>query len=256
MVNLRFFHNEQEAKEYQKDNPEFDFIDDSGDPYSGFTKLGTQPYPHYEHKTPVTLIKVGERQFMERLFQEGEIYMQTLEHYRNIELKDKGLSDGRGDEYEGIDAINQVNQVSLGDKSYDVKFQLRINFPRGCKGIVYSMFGVFDKSWMNGTFVLPESMKKMGDCMVVVTDPMVFLDRCASAINKAGGQLQFHSVSYYNEEEGDYFLNPWLKRKQFSTQSEYRLFVPCMNKKPLILHIGSLADIAELVHLEHNEIAQ
>lgn len=251
MFSFSILDNEQGITEFRKAHPEIDVSMASGNLYADLSKLGTQPYPHSENKTPVTLIKVGEQQFMEKLIQEGEVYMQTLEHYRNLELEAKDFSDGRGDAYEGIDAINQVNQLSFGDKTFDTAFTLRCKSSKGIKGLVYSMYGVFDGSWVDGTFVLPECMKKMGDSMVVITDPMVFLDRCASAIFQLKGRLLARSVSYYDEQEGDYFLDPWLKRKQFSAQSEYRLFVPCAYNKPLALHIGALTDIAELVNFEN-----
>lgn len=252
MVKLRFFNpsDTDGIKDYIKEHPEMKVRVQSDDPYADLAELGTVPLPPSEGKTPVTLVKVCDRIFMKKLLEEGEVFMRTLEYYRKLENDGADCSDGRGDAYEGVDAITQATAICFGGKEIKTSFTIRLNFPNGYRGLIYCLYGVYNDSYSNGELILPDEMKEMGDTAVVIKDPMSFIDRCVTAARKAGaGQTAAGSVGYYNETEGDYFLSPFWKRRKFLPQSEYRFYIPCNYTGDFTLRIGSIEDIADIFPL-------
>lgn len=63
------------------------------------------------------LIKIGEGKYLKKLFEHGEIYMQTLTHFKNLE-------DGylRGDAYEGADSIDQLDWIKIKTQNDEFEF--------------------------------------------------------------------------------------------------------------------------------------
>lgn len=232
-----------------KAHPEMKVSVQSDNPYNDLKAFGVNVYPKSESRTPVYLVKVGEKQFMERLLFQGEVFMNTLASFRKIEDIGGNCSDGRGDAYEGIDAFFQVSGLYIGNNLIEGVSPIRYNLPGGIKGLIYCLFGVYDDT-EDVPSLIPQKLLEMGDTAIIINDPMVFIDRCATAAKAAGGKLFANSVQYYDEREGNYFLTPWLKRKKYFYQSEYRLFIPCNNDKPLSLTIGPIDDIAEMVSLK------
>ena len=209
-----------------------------------FSELGVLPHP-LSFKTPITLIKIGEANFMKKLLEDGEVYMQTTTHFRELENGKDDCSDGRGDTFEGVDIVLQAKEITIAETTIKNISPIRGKYSNNNDGLIYSTYGVFDDTLLvDGNLTLSDEMKKMGDAAIVIYDPMIFLDRCATYLENIGGKLMAGSVTYYDENIGDYTLCPWLKRKRFEYQSEYRLFIPCGNRNPLLLRLGSIEDIA------------
>ena len=252
MVKLRLF-NPSDTKgiqDYINQHPEMNVRMQSDNPYADLAELGTEPLAQSEGKTPVTLVKVCSEFFMKKLLEEGEVFMRTLEYYRKLENDGADCSDGRGDAYEGVDAITQTTAICIGEEEFPTSFTIRHNFPGGYKGLIYCLYGVYDDSYSCGKLVLPDEMAGLGDTAVIIKDPMSFIDRCVTAARKAGaGKTAAGSVGYYDETKGDYFLSPFWKRQKFAPQSEYRLYIPCNNKGDFTLRVGSIEDIADIFPL-------
>ena len=252
MVKLRLF-NPSDTKgiqDYINQHPEMNVRMPSDNPYADLSELGTEPLAPSEGKTPVTLVKVGSEFFMKKLLEEGEVFMRTLEYYRKLENDGADCSDGRGDAYEGIDAITQATAICIGEEEFPTSFTIRHSLPGGYKGLIYCLYGVYDDSYSCDKLVLPNEMSGLGDTVVVIKDPMAFIDRCVTAARKAeAGKTAAGSVGYYDETEGDYFLSPFWKRQKFAPQSEYRLYIPCNNKGDFTLRVGSIEDIADIFPL-------
>ena len=248
MVKVRVFHNEEEAAAYIKTRPDLKVSFQSNQPREDLEFLGVTSYRAEESRTPIMVIKIGEEEYMQKLLEKGEVFMRSLEEFRKMENETQECLDGRGDAYEGIDAITQVDELYVGDMKVDGCSPIRHNLPGGAKGLIYSLFGVFGPQFDIDTS-LSDEVRKMGNTAVVIRDPMVFIDRCATAVRNAGGRMMAGSVQYYDENTGDYFLSPWLKRNKFKAQSEYRLFIPCGHESTYTLHIGSIEDIAEIISL-------
>ncbi len=252
MVKLLFFNQSDTdgIKDYMEEHPEMKFRMQSDDPYADLAELGTVPLPPSEGKTPVALVKVCDRFFMNKLLEEGEVFMRTLEYYRKLENDGADCSDGRGDAYEGVDAITQATAISIDGKEVKTSFTIRHNFPSGYRGLIYCLYGVYNDSYSNGKLILPDEMGKMGDTVVVIKDPLSFIDRCVTAAQKMGArQTAAGSVMYYDETAGDFFLSPFWKRRKFKLQSEYRFYIPCNYTEDFTLRIGSIEDIADIYPL-------
>lgn len=244
MIRFKILPEDAKLEDLQKEYPNMQIIS-AENPQFSISDLGVQPYP-LNFRTPVTLIKVGEARFMKKLLEDGEVYMQTTTHFRELENWKDDCSDGRGDTYEGVDVVVQAEEINIAETTIKNISPIRGKFSNNNDGLIYSTYGVFDGTLLDGNLTIPDEMKKMGDAAIVIYDPMIFLDRCASYIKNMGGKLMAGSVTYYDENTGDYTMCPWLKRKRFEYQSEYRLFIPCGNRNPLLLRLGSIEDIAEM----------
>ena len=241
---IKILHEDTNIENLKKEWSNMRFIS-ADNPQTAFAELGVQPYPR-NSRTPVTLIKFGKKQFMEKLLEKGEVYMQTLTYFRELENK-MNDSDGRGDAYEGIDAVLHVDEITIDDISIKNPSPIQCKYSNNSDGLVFCTYGVFDDSLLNNHLTISDEMKKMGDSAVVICDPMAFLNRCAAYTKNIKGKLMADSVTYYDENTGNYNMSPWLKRKKYEYQSEYRLFIPCTNKKPLSLRLGSIEDIARII---------
>lgn len=245
MIKFKIFPEDTKLEDLQKEWPYIQIVS-ADNPQVAFAELGVRPYP-LNSRTPVMLIKFGEKRFMEKLLFDGEVYMQTTNYFSELENGNKDCSDGRGDAYEGVDVVLHADEITFDGISIKNQSSIRGKYSNNNDGLVFSTFGVFDTSQREGSLVFSDEMKKMGNAAVVIYDPMIFVDRCTRVTKKLGGVLMADSVTYYNENAGDYKICPWLKRKKFEFQSEYRLFIPCRNTAPLILRLGSIEDIAEII---------
>lgn len=244
MIKFRILPEDTTLDDFQKEFPNMQ-ISTANNLQTAFDDLGVHPYP-LNFRTPITLIKVGEKKYMKKLLENGEVFMRTTTYFRELEAGTNDSSDGRGDAYEGVDVVLPADEIIVDGTSIRNPSPIRGKFSNNNDGLIFSIFGVFDDSMLDGNITIPDDMRRMGDTAVVISDPMVFLDRCASYIKNIGGKVMAGSVTYYDEKAGAYTMCPWLKRKIFEYQSEYRLFIPCGNRNPLTLRLGSIEDIAEM----------
>lgn len=245
MVKFIIFPEDIKQEDIKKKYSDIQFIS-TDNPQTAFAELGTKSYL-MNFRYPVALIKIGEEEFMKKLFESGEVFMRSVAFFQELENDTNDCSDGRGDAYEGVDVVLQASELIVNDTSITNISPIRCKYSNNNDGLIYSTFGVFEDSMQDGNYSIPDDMRKMGDTAVIIYQPQIFIDRCTAYVKNIGGKLMARSVTYYDENVGNISMSPWLKRKKFEYQSEYRLFIPCMNRAQLTLRLGSIEDIAKMI---------
>ncbi|TRW21434.1 hypothetical protein FMM05_20375 [Flavobacterium zepuense] len=200
-----------------------------------------------------SFIKVGNKEFMEKLFYDGEIFCNTLDYFQNLPQENLMADPNDGD----IKLIQAKNiKLEFKDKTFlSDKGQIHLKNPN-LKGNLYCLYGVETK-----TIEPSETFKKLdldlsaidwGDYAIYIFDTLEFLRRMEAAIKKEQLQFEFHPVLYYDDKiyEGD--LNVFNKSIKFEKQKEIRYWIANTNNEPIKLYLGDLSDISIL--LNRNEL--
>jgi hypothetical protein len=204
------------------------------------------------------LIKIGKKEHIENLRNRGFLYLNTLDFFKEMEKDEQ-----RKDIHEGIQRIEQITtlEISWEDKKFEFRKdskegtlssgQFRITNPN-VKGNIYSMIGVKPE-----LFELHDSLDKMnaefGDAYLLITNTKEFIRRIESEIKKRKLNFKFGVVKYYDEQKFNGDLDAFCKPKKFEHQSEVRIFIESNKNEPLILEIGSVADISKIYEISQFE---
>jgi hypothetical protein len=200
--------------------------------------------------TYISFIKFGERKYMEKLFHEGEIYCNTINHFTDVEYENS-----RSDKYEGADSITQ---------GYDLKIKYQdeliataktcqlYKFDPNLVGNIYCFYGIQNKD-----IEISNEFRKIdlnfsgidwGDSAVFIFDTAKFLQRIEKAFNKSGFKYEKSPIIYYDHENFRGKLSPFHKRKeQFENHKELRYWIPNDLNKVQKVNIGNMSDIAFLI---------
>jgi len=202
------------------------------------------------------LIKIGKKNHIDRLRNDGLVYMNTINYFKEVEGNEE-----RRDEHEGIDRIEQVTWIKL--KSKDGKeielrkdsdhmrltsAQLRI-FNSEFTGNLYSMMAITPMVAIK-TDRFDERNTQFGDYFLLIIEPQTFYDRLSSALNNKGLKHHIGLVQYYDEQSCNGNLSPFHKPNRYEHQHEFRVFVENDKEEPLTIEIGSLADISKTFPIE------
>ena len=210
-----------------------------------------------KEKRVVALFKFGKSERIQRLYNEGELYLNTVYYFKNLE--DKNL---RGDKDESITQNWQSSRTEVvinGRHLKDVVGPIKFYFPQEDRHQftnIFSMTALCIGDEVNDDKIFDDRIKGFGDEAIIIFDPKKFFLRLSeSAKNLADeGNLQYFKgniVKYFdfNTYHGD--LDIFGKSQEYSWQKEWRLGVRSLNHlDPFLLKIGSLKDIAEVVKIE------
>jgi hypothetical protein len=206
-----------------------------------------------EQKRAVQLIKFGKKIHMEA-FQDGEIFMNTLNHFQNLENCEL-----RGDKDEGLSAIYQANGATLSRKNDEGEFvpigtindQLQYREEDSAHINVFCMYAIQ---------VEPKKQKidkrnlKFGDTFVLLLDPTEFLNRVKGAAEQKGIKVYHNLVEYVEREKHNGPIGPFRKFSEFSYQNEFRIIISRKSQEPYKLNVGDISDITELGRLSYENV--
>lgn len=193
--------------------------------------------------------KLGKNDYMESLFNEGLIYMNSVAFFRDLAKK------GQGDKYEGAELIRAGQPI---------KYRNNIE-----KEKVYCMWHInnFTEPMGNGVHVnyYSDTMCEMSIDTRLYVDEFAdgdFEDMRVVAIHNL---KEFHSrlknafhrnkithydmgeIKYYNlDETTNITVGRYMKPNAFKHQNEIRYYVEDTNNDPLSLKIGNISDIASI----------
>ncbi|WP_276864395.1 hypothetical protein [Mediterranea massiliensis] len=206
------------------------------------------------------LIKVQKYEYMRRFLLFGEMYMNTLMCFTEMDE-----STGIGDKFENsisfmrykpIQAVfkfSNGNEITLHPSGIKVREYVDQNI-----GNIYSMAMVDCDIQMIGENTrlsiiehdIFQSLDSDYDTIVVILQCDTFIERCRDAFSKLGVDFCFDRVEYFSEQEynNKIHITPFMKRDKYKAQNEFRLFADFKSNKPQIVNIGDIRDIAILVH--------
>lgn len=206
------------------------------------------------------IIKMQKYEYMRRFLLYGEMYMNTLQCFAQMDE-----SDGIGDKFENsisythYKTIHTVLKFKTGEDMVvhptDVKIR---EYTEENKGNIYSMALVdCDFKTINGELIFSilnkdviQSIGNGYDTIVLITDPNQFISRCQKAANDLGHELFFAPVEYFTDDNYNkkIEITPFMKRDKYKAQKEFRLFIDFNSNTPQLLKIGNISDIAILIH--------
>ncbi len=194
-------------------------------------------------------IKFGSKQSIQDLFENGTIYCNPVQYFKTLEDK------FRGDNYEGATYIKNYPpgtfKISIAGKPIDREFNY-LNFHlKGAYektlGNIYSLFYLSSKNLRGDKPVtIDQRIKDFGDTVLLIKDNPKFIDLIEKALHKKRLTFKQGFVEYYDRHIYTGEVNVFNKPKEYAYQHEYRFYIARRSDEPLILHIGSLMDIAEV----------
>jgi hypothetical protein len=203
-------------------------------------------------------------------FLDGKIFFNRLSHFKELE---DGGSATRGDKYETVVDWRQPDKIKLkisfNENSFDIE-NLAAPFYVQATGLndihVFCLYAAHSGNLVDvevdgseiikGKLHIPTELSRFGEHAVIITQPVLFIERVSDAIKKMEHWGSAGLVEYYDPEtfSGDFSNRDALfrKRKEFSYQSEYRFAFDTntTGSAPVTLDVGSLRDIAQILSIE------
>ncbi|RPA67391.1 hypothetical protein EF405_16135 [Cyclobacteriaceae bacterium YHN15] len=187
------------------------------------------------------LIKIGQREYMEKLLNSGEVYFNTIDFFRKNDFGDYL----RGDFAEGLKYSPLPNFRIPSLEKHGIKFKnAKINGDTEISHL-YSMYMLTNEFW-EGKMHFAKKIIEFGDYAVIIK-PREFLEKI---LKKAKVEVKYGPSSYYRTPTIPLSLNPFSKREEFKYQNEFRFVINSNLKDPVIIKIGDISDIAIIVPTE------
>lgn len=203
------------------------------------------------------LLKFGEYQHMLNFYEKGEMYFNTFDFFRKLEI----TGDGRADknEYctyhysgEGIQSLrlkmfphgkeNEAIEV-VGGKDL---IELTLNTNENVQYThLYSLSAInLEWSIKNNCIIDSRNFAPKKDYVVPIFKSDVFIDRVIKEIEILDCNAKLGFVDYVDKKNYTGEMGPFRKFDNYSYQNEYRIALNLKKDNAFTIHIGSLADIA------------
>lgn len=203
------------------------------------------------------LIKIGKKDHMQSLLNDGKVYMNSTEFFRTNENEEIG------DEYEGA---MYIKNGKVGDFRENLDFEKlfcmwHIN---NINPVHDSLIHRIEYDKVSDSTRMTIDLRKLSkftpneaSYAVVINNVREFNKRFKLACEK--NKLQYHGnkvVKYYDPDKisEEKILTPFWKRNSYDKQQEIRYFIEKADKKPLELYLGSLNDIATIINVNETAI--
>jgi hypothetical protein len=198
------------------------------------------------------LIKFGSYENMCSLRDKGEIYMNTLPYFRQIE--DDGL---RGDPFDSVNEIQRGTKghvviPSTGKKIRVTNFELRIGPDDPEQINLYCMYALRARQ---ESYPIHEKNYNFGTHALIIFNAQTFMDKLRAELKDKNINGSSNLVEYINNDHIGK-AGPFKKFQKFAYQSEWRLLCSNGNDEPRKMIIGPINDISLLVetHNINNEV--
>lgn len=196
-------------------------------------------------------VKFGEPEHMNRFVEDGEMYMNSFNFFREVEG-----DENRHDRHEGVDQVHQAlsgilkvkdpctgeyREVATITKATLLETPAAIDIMN-----MFCMYGV-EASESEKTSLAKLDARVydgFGGSMVIITDPSKFIERVKESAESRGLLVKFGKVHYVDFSIYHGKAGPFVKSDTYSYQNELR-FVAYGGepRMPLKLMLGDLSDI-------------
>lgn len=194
-------------------------------------------------------IKFGNKSAIQDLFENGTIYCNPIEYFKNLEDK------FRGDNYEGVRYIKNYPpghfKMTISGKEIDHNFKYFNFHLKGAYekslGNIYSLYCLSSKNLRGDKpFTIDKRIKSFGDTALLIKDNPKFLNLIEHQLEKKRLHYIHGFVKYYNKHLYTGPIDVFNKPNEYSYQHEFRIYIKRRSDEPLIINIGNLKDIAEI----------
>lgn len=197
------------------------------------------------------LLKFGQRKHIEDLYNNGTIYMNSINYFKRVEQNEQ-----KKDDREGILHIKQISwlQLKIDDKIIEFSKTGTGNLITSAQyreeatellGNIFSTYAITDEL-VSKTDIIDKRCAGLGDTILIITKPITFLKRVQQALESKNIEYKCDFVKYYDEHSYEGDLGFFYKPNHYTHQSEYRICIMNDKDEPYILTIGSIADISQI----------
>ena len=196
-------------------------------------------------------IKFGEKKYIKKLFEEGELFLNTVDYYTKQENKEIG------DSWEDVvwtepitDFKSRVNNTVITAPSGSLQIhEQNLSQNLYCLWSLDDNRAIDNMNKEDNSLIIDTSNYNgfVNDgqvCYVVITNLEAFIDRVKNELNKRNLKSKFGSVEYFREDKHVGVVHRFMKRNKYKKQNEFRIIVDNKDNSPLKINIGSMKDIA------------
>ena len=197
-----------------------------------------------------SFLKFGEEKNIFDLYENGTIYMNSIQYFRQIEDNDL-----RGDSYEGVSMIRNYEPGEFEIPNFNFKGKhLGIHLKESYEkifGNIYSLYCISSHGWDNPEeFIIDSKIKKFGNQCLMIKDVKKFINLVENKARKLDLDIKSGFVNYYDKNKVNRKITLFEKPLEFEYQKEFRFYVARKSVEPIKFTIGSLKNIAELFPCE------
>jgi hypothetical protein len=193
------------------------------------------------------LIKFGEEDNIIKLFEKGEIYMNTIQNFKQSDRKEIG------DKYEGTVDIKNFPKgeltLYLPDNPIILKtskLQLLENYNNHL-GNIFCSYALSDNLLHRKPLHKIDSrMKNFGSHCIIIKDVSRFLNAIFSELKNRNISYSHNIVKYHNYAKNSHQLTLFNKPHNYAYQKEHRIIAYTDSDEPLKFEIGSIKEYAEI----------
>lgn len=197
------------------------------------------------------LFRRGKEEHIKALYENGEIYINTIDFIRKCDENEERSDEDDGINYRKFFGEATIKMCDVGDDIEKNGFTLKtdnliLKQDNEVKGNIYCLTGIYSTDLMGEREEIRHKTQSFGDSLILIYKPQIFLERIFSELQRLGyTNYKANKVFYYgNEYSGK--VNFFRKHEKFEFQKEYRIFIPNKENKPIKLNIGNLSDIAKI----------
>lgn len=199
-------------------------------------------------ETVLAFLRIGEPKYIMDLYENGTVYMNTLNFFRTI--KDASL---RGDPKEGAINLTDVRSEAIIKVSVNIRgteldiHPTHIRYGNFLSGNLYCLYSI-SSNWHPDPrdFKFDPRNLEFGPLCLMIKQPGVFIERVETELKKSGYKFEHGFVKYYDEQTQPRNMTPFHKPKVFEYQREFRLYVDNENDEPLKINIGTMESYCEV----------
>ncbi|MDN4074320.1 hypothetical protein [Fictibacillus terranigra] len=193
------------------------------------------------------LLKFGEKQHVEALLNKGNIFMQRLGHYKDLEKDELQKKIKRADKYDGVFERYKSPKVTITVEGQEIELRtgfVDISLDEIMDSYVYCMAGIsidriYDYKAGKIDRLIPKELEKFGEGCAVITDTADFVKKFKNTFPVE--YLNF--IEYIDLENTNGRIGPFKKDLAFKEQLEFRFIMKNEegNKGHLTKEIGALS---------------
>lgn len=204
------------------------------------------------------LLKFGKENNIYDMYNNGTIFMNTIEYFRKTE--DNNL---RGDKYEGVSKIkntgkSKVIMIGADDVNKGKKIELdvlNIHIKEGYSqiaGNIYSLYSIsLSKIKDNPSiWTIDNKINDFGThCLLIKgkEDIEIFLSKIGEELSKQNVSYETDIVSYYDTKLVNKDITLFEKPMEFEWQKEFRIYAKRNSIEPLKLNIGNMEKYSQIL---------
>ena len=199
------------------------------------------------------LLKFGTKLNVQRLYLHGEIYMNTVQSFAELEKKEVG------DKFERTVEIKNFGKGNLKLTSVETGKTVNLDLQSGQYkkdylgdlGNIYCTYALSDQLLKRKlVHRVDKRMLLFGtDCLIIHNVPK-FFELIENELKRLEVKYIHNLVQYHNFKKNNHKVTYFHKSHLYSYQHEHRLVAFNKTGFPLVINIGSLKDISDIYRAE------